>query len=109
NRWGQLGNLAGVGTQTGQAVVPVMKLLPAEEIAAGAFHTCARTSAGEVYCWGNTDDGQLGAGLTIASVARVKVKDLRGAVALASGEAHTCAAVAGGQIYCWGRGNAGQL
>ena len=31
-------------------------------LAAGRAHTCARTAAGDVLCWGENDLGQLGAG-----------------------------------------------
>lgn len=37
-------------------------LPPVEEVALGESHACARTRAGEVYCWGSDLRGQLGVG-----------------------------------------------
>jgi alpha-tubulin suppressor-like RCC1 family protein len=40
--------------------VPVGGIEGAVEVAAGGSHTCARTSAARVYCWGEGSSGQLG-------------------------------------------------
>src|SRR5205823_2394087 len=58
--YGQLG----AGT-TATSPTPVKVMMPpaaAVEIAAGDYHTCARTAAGAVWCWGRNDRGQLGIG-----------------------------------------------
>ena len=41
--------------------IPVLTNVRFEEIAGGG-HTCARTGAGEVWCWGDNTSGQLGVG-----------------------------------------------
>ena len=87
------------------------------ELKAGGSHTCARTSAGEVYCWGRNDDyGQLGIGTTggeYGTPQKVKgvggVGFLSGAVELSAGLNHTCARISAGEVYCWGRNHRGQL
>ncbi|MFO0631105.1 MAG: hypothetical protein U0325_36515, partial [Polyangiales bacterium] len=42
------------------------------EIAAGAGHTCARRTGGDVWCWGSNVEGELGDGTTDSSPAAVQ-------------------------------------
>lgn len=80
------------------------------EIITGNDHTCARTSAGEVKCWGNNDDGQLGNNSTTESNLPVNVTSLSsGGTGVSAGGRHSCAVLSTGNVKCWGRGSDGQL
>ena len=74
-------------------------------------HTCALTSAGQAYCWGQNSTAQLGDSTTTRRYSPVLVKQPAG-VAFASiqtGSQHTCARTSAGQSYCWGAGSRGQI
>lgn len=71
-------------------------------------HTCARTTGGEVWCWGANTHGQLGIGSTSPITAPSKVLGVSNATSIAVGGAHSCAIVAG-NVKCWGLGSNGQL
>ncbi len=97
-----------------QAIEPVVVgggLEGVVEIAAGEAHSCARTGAGEVLCWGAGESGQLGGPAIAARPAPAKVALPAGLApqALALGRRHSCALVAGGRVFCWGDGSDGQL
>ena len=59
NNQGQLGN-----NSTTNSRIPVAVQMPAgvsfQSITAGSDYTCAITSEGKAYCWGNNEYGQLG-------------------------------------------------
>jgi len=92
-------------------VVPLSAaaLPAAAQMAAGAAHTCAMTSAG-VACWGANDEGQLGDGSLEKRMGFVTTIGLGPEVVqVALGAAHSCARRANGTVACWGRGVDGQL
>jgi alpha-tubulin suppressor-like RCC1 family protein len=85
----------------------------AVEVAVGIDVACARTQPGEVYCWGNNSNGQLGIGSTDpARQAAVKVKLARKATGLAvgaGGRAHACVVQDDKTVACWGSNANAQL
>ena len=110
NSQGQLGN-----NSTTNSLIPVAVQMPAgvsfQSIAAGITHTCALTTTGQVYCWGQGSSGQLGNNSTADSLTPVAVQMPAGVSfqSIATGYYHTCALTTTGQAYCWGRGYGGQL
>ena len=111
NDHGQLGD----GTTTRSSAPVVARgasgpLSGVAQVAAGVRHTCARLVSGDVHCWGDDSDGQLGRnGAPGSRLTASATPALRGAVFIAAGEAHTCAIVEGGAVRCWGRDAEGQL
>ncbi|HRE02280.1 MAG TPA: hypothetical protein PLV68_13335, partial [Ilumatobacteraceae bacterium] len=110
NAAGQLGN--GDPTLT-DSVVPVRVVVPpAQSVAAGGEHTCAVSSAGAVWCWGNNNSGELGDGTLINSARPVVVgadDALSGIAAVAVGGETSCAVGTDGRAWCWGANDSGQL
>ncbi len=103
------------------------------DIARGLDHTCARTTTGTVYCWGERGSGYVStpvaqpafanavelvasqtstaaifAGGTTTIYAHGKLPGISGVTAVALGGAHTCAVVAGGAVICSGYNQTGE-
>jgi alpha-tubulin suppressor-like RCC1 family protein len=84
-------------------------------IAAAPGHVCAIVEGGALYCWGDSDHGELGYGNTEAlgddeTPASAGPVDIGGAaVQIAAGENQTCAVRSDGALLCWGNNNNGEL
>lgn len=110
NDQGQLGNGDLIGLPYPVNVAPPPPYPPFVEISAGGAHTCAVTDTGELYCWGDNRDGQLGDGTTEHRLSPTQVPNLAEAIsAVAAGGVNTCALSATGKLYCWGNNLYGQL
>lgn len=118
--WGRNANgQAGAGNFVTPVTWPVQVVgqpAGAVEVTGGQNHTCLRTAAGAVWCWGGNNYGQLGLGYRTVSPAPYSitypaaVTELPApAIAITAGYQHTCALVAGGAAYCWGNHITGQL
>ena len=78
-------------------------------IGSGFLHTCALSTDGEVYCWGNNEVGQLGLGnVGDPSLLPIKVPGLGKVSQLSVGAVHNCA-LSQGKAYCWGQNGNGKL
>lgn len=78
-------------------------------ISVGRTHSCAFNLAGETACWGDNDNGQLGAYSRVNYSYEARKVDRLGKVSsMASKEDHNCALLDAGVVRCWGNnGSAG--
>lgn len=108
NNFGQLGD--GSAAETLKPV-KVSGDLQFKAIAAGGYHTCGITKdQGDVYCWGNNSDGQLGTGNNINYKEPTKVTLPNPAISVTAGMFHTCILDAvNSHRFCWGNNESGQL
>jgi alpha-tubulin suppressor-like RCC1 family protein len=109
NEYGQLGNQ----TQESSSIPQQVRDLSGDVVglAAGWGHTCALTSGGQVWCWGNNEMGQLGTGQKDkVSLEPVMVKALGDTVRQITGAGgQTCARLLDDVVKCWGNNKYGQL
>jgi alpha-tubulin suppressor-like RCC1 family protein len=78
------------------------------KVVAGTEHVCVLTSAGTVWCWGASGQGQSGAnGFSRWDPVQVAVGGT--VTQLAAGGSNTCAVLTDNSVRCWGQNNFGQL
>nr|XP_014343905.1 PREDICTED: E3 ubiquitin-protein ligase HERC2 [Latimeria chalumnae] len=77
----------------------------------GGKHCLALSSEGEVYSWGEAEDGKLGHGNRSPCDRPRVIESLRGieVVDIAAGGAHSACITAAGELYTWGKGRYGRL
>jgi|tagenome__1003787_1003787.scaffolds.fasta_scaffold20972730_2 alpha-tubulin suppressor-like RCC1 family protein len=106
----QLGEAVQVDFTTvtaGQAAIPLVTLFGnVAAVEAGAFMSCALTTARDAYCWGANGDGRLGNGSTMPSMVPTAVAGGLKFMKLSAGT-HGCAVSPDGtsidgRVYCWG-------
>ncbi len=78
------------------------------QIASGKRHSCALKNSGEVFCWGDNLNYQLGSLGNDSSIPR-QVPNLTNVIAIAAGGQHTCALKKNGTVQCWGLNTFGQI
>ncbi len=79
-------------------------------ISAGRDHTCALTTDGTAYCWGDNSNGQGGNNLPLSSNPSPRLVDSTLKFSsISAGAFHTCAVQTDGTAYCWGLGSNGRL
>jgi hypothetical protein len=89
--------------------VPIPGNDPIVSVAAGRFFTCAvGGTAGNVYCWGANDRGQLGVQNAQGGATPVQIPGIS-AVSVSAREAHVCARLMNETVACWGANDAGQV
>jgi cysteine-rich repeat protein len=110
------GNTLSIGDDEVPSTVGTVSIgEPVARIAAGARHTCALLTGGEVRCWGTGIDGRLGtkSDTTVGDdelpSTGLRVKTGNTATAITAGPDHTCVLTISGDVVCWGSGAGGKL
>ena len=115
NLRGQIGNGDG-GSVTSTVTIPsknVINLSQVVSLSSGENYNCAVTQLGQVKCWGNNDNGQLGFTSTGSYkqqfYPQVAASGISTAEEVSVSQNHSCARLKNDDVYCWGKNDRGQL
>ncbi|MBI4544736.1 MAG: hypothetical protein HY703_06060 [Gemmatimonadetes bacterium] len=110
--WGSndRGQLGVPGVQMSGSPLPVAGGLTFSAMSAGSdHHVCGVSAQGQVFCWGEGEDGRLGNGALESSAMPVPVSGALLFTSVSAGFRHACGVSEQGLTYCWGYGGSGQL
>ena len=112
NRRGDFGGVAG-STLVPVVAVPGIDLVSlsiSPGFASNSGPNCGMTSAGEWYCWGGNELGQVGNGTRSAQPAPPSlVQSPVPLTSVTAGGEHACGLATDGTALCWGNGFEGEL
>ena len=110
--WGASGNgQLGIGATALPSTTPTRVGAATDwtTIAVGESHTCGTRAGGELYCWGDNGNGQLGIGEYTERATPTRVGTATDWTSVTAGMYNTCGTRADGELYCWGHNSSGQL
>src|SRR5688500_9601515 len=103
-----LGSVLAVVNEVVDDPTPASAVSSWSQVVAGGFHTCALSSAGKAFCWGEKNH-QVGDGTATDRPAPVAIAESLTFSSIDGGFNHSCALTTAGAAYCWGQGDYGQL
>ncbi len=106
---GQVGNGKSGALQTSPSPEPIANNTSWKTVQAGDSHSCAITTAGALWCWGNNVRGQLGDGTEDNRLEPLEIVPGTGWHSVDAGYFHSCAIRDDQTMWCWGDNAFGQL
>ena len=105
------GSAAVIATSEGVSDTAAISVtvLPLASVTAGVFSSCAVTTNGAAYCWGDNEFGELGDGTTTSRLLPTAVAGGLTFSALSVWAFHACGVTTSGAAYCWGPNGNGEL
>ncbi len=104
---GQLGDGAAGADSSTAALVP--GLVNIVDVEGGQDNTCALGALGQVWCWGDNIDGQVGNGNTIDAATPQLIGLPAAAEILSLGDNFACTLLVDDQVLCWGQASDFQI
>ncbi|CAG9310177.1 unnamed protein product [Blepharisma stoltei] len=82
------------------------------KVSAGSIYSACLTESGEIYVWGNGEQGQLGLGINVKGVSFPTLINSLGnemIIDIQCGESHMICLAKSGKVYGWGQGIVGDF